>query len=122
MITLPVGSRDLTVATSDMTLVGVYEVEILIELEMYPELTPVVGVTKTVQVTIDNRCLHTIFSLDGDPYWPLMFHQFGEASQEFTLNGVQDSVSLTHGNNDGYTYCGERTYSIGLFEVERFVN
>jgi len=122
IITIPAGTNQLTVATSDMTLIGTYEVEVLIELDSYPELTPVVGVTQTVQITIDHRCLHTVFSLDGNPFWPLLFQQIGEFAPTYTINGVQDSVSLANGNNDGYTYCGERTYTTRLVGIDRFVN
>ena len=71
IVTLPTGTRDLTVATNDMSLIGTYEVEILVELEDHLDLTPVLGVIKTVFITIDNRCLNAVFSIPT-AYWPLM--------------------------------------------------
>ena len=119
---LPVGTRDLTVATNDMTLVGTYQVEILVELELYPSLTPVLGVTNTISIEIDNRCLHTSFDLDNASYWPLLVQQLGEAQQTYSIGVVKDSVSMARGNLDGYTYCGERTYTTRLVARRRFVN
>ena len=46
VVTLPT-DNNLTVATSDMSLIGTYDVEILVELEDYTDLTPTIGLTKT---------------------------------------------------------------------------
>lgn len=35
--------------------------------------------------------------------------------------GIADDVSTDYGNNDGFTYCGERSYSTRLVEIGRFV-
>ena len=67
--------RDLTIATTDMSLVGTYQVTILVSLQTYPENTNAIGLTKTIKIKIDNRCLHTNF-IQISPV-PLMIHFVG---------------------------------------------
>lgn len=114
-ITLPAGTTDLTIQTTDMNHVGRYTATIVATLNDYPEFDDIFAVSVTVSFFIDNGCLHTKFILGQT--LPTMIQFYGRSttdSEVATLSPVADTVSQANGNNDGFTYCGPRMYDIEL--------
>ena len=59
-------------------------------------------------MTIDSPCSLATF---GTSTIPLLEHLSGTAAITHTFTEVLDDISTTYGNNDGFTFCGARTYT-----------
>ena len=59
--TVTISGTTLSVSTTDMDLIGTYEVSMLVELAQHPSITDVIGITKIFTVKIDAKCIHTVF-------------------------------------------------------------